>query len=161
MNTQPIIVTSDNAAAPAPTVATRRRRRFGNRRGGSLVEAVMVLGIFQMLAFGSAEYGYAFYLKHALQAATAVGVRTAILSKSTDAAVQAAIASQMALTNMQNINYTITTSPASVTNCPNGTYVTVTVACTWANGGINVIPVSMGGIPGTKTMSASATMVHE
>jgi Flp pilus assembly protein TadG len=131
------------------------------RHGGAVLEAVLVLSLLLSLSFGAAEYGYALYLKHSLQAATTVGLRTAILSNSTDSAVQTAVASQMALSGQQNIPYTLTTVPASVNNCAAGTYVTVTVSCSWGSTGINTLPVSMGGFPATKQFYAAATMVHE
>jgi Flp pilus assembly protein TadG len=150
------------AAMPRDTAMPRRAGHRGRfRRGGAVIEAVLVLSLVQMLSFGAAEYGYGFYVKHALQSAAAVGVRTAILASSTDASVRTAITSQLTLTGMQNSNYTVTTIPASVTNCPAGTYVTVTVANTWGNIGISPLPTSMGGIPASKSFSAAATMVHE
>ncbi len=130
-------------------------------RGGAVLEAVLVLSILLTLAFGAAEYGYAMYLKHSLMAATTVGLRTAILTNSTDTAVQAAVASQMAMNGFQNVPYTLVTNPSTVNNCTAGTYVTVTVSCTWSSIGINPLPVALGGIPTTKVLSASATMVHE
>jgi Flp pilus assembly protein TadG len=133
----------------------------GARRGGAVLEAILVLTVLLSLALGAAEYGYALFLKHSLQAATTVGLRTAILSNSTDAAVQTAVASQMAMNGLQNIPYTLATIPASVNACVAGTYVTVTVSCTWGSTGINVLPPSMGGFPASKQFSASATMVHE
>jgi len=131
------------------------------RSGGAVLEAVLVLTLLLSLALGAAEYGYALFLKHSLQAATTVGLRTAILSNSTDTAVQTAVASQMAMNGLQSIPYTLTTIPASVNGCVAGTYVTVTVSCTWGSTGITVLPTSMGGFPASKQFSASATMVHE
>jgi Flp pilus assembly protein TadG len=135
------------------------RRDF--RNGGAVLEAVLVLSLMLMLSLGAGEYGYAFYLKHALQAAAAVGVRTAILQNSTDGAVQTAVTNQLTLTGMQNIPYTLTTSPASVSGCATGTYVTLTLSVTWGNVGISPLPVSMGGFPPNKQFSSAASMVHE
>ena len=134
---------------------------MGVRRGGAVLEAVLVLSLLLSLSLGAAEYGYALFLKHSLQAATTVGLRTAILSNSTDTAVQTAVASQMAMNGLHNLPYTLTTIPASVNSCTAGTYVTVTVSCIWGSTGINTLPVSMGGFPSTKIFSSSATMVHE
>jgi len=114
-----------------------------------------------MLSLGAAEYGYAFYLKHALLQATAAGLRQAILPSSTDAAVQSAVSNQLTMTGMQNIHYTLTTVPSSVTGCNNGTAVTVTVSCTWGNVGISPLPTALGGFGSTKQFSATATMIHE
>jgi len=143
------------------SVKALRAQVRGFRRGGAVVEAVLVLSLLLSLSLGAAEYGYALFLKHSLQAATTVGLRTAILSGSTDAAVQSAVAAQMALNGMQNISYSMSTIPASVNNCTAGTYVTVTVSSTWGATGINVLPASMGGFPSSKVFAAAATMVHE
>ena len=145
-------IVSRSASSP---VATR------TRRGGAVIEAVLVLSLLLSLALGAAQYGYALFIKHSLMAATTVGLRTAILSGSTDTAVQTAVASQMAMNGLQSVPYTLTTIPASVNACAAGTYVTVTVSCNWSSIGINVLPTSMGGFPSTKILSASATMVHE
>jgi Flp pilus assembly protein TadG len=148
---------------PANSATARQllRYRSDHRRGGAMVEAVLVLSILVMLSMGGAEFGFAFYLKHALQAAASVGVRTAILPTSSDAAVQSAVAAEMTSEGLQNISYTLTTNPSSVTACPTGTFVTVTVTCTWGNVGVSPLPVSMGGFASTKQFSCSGTMVHE
>jgi Flp pilus assembly protein TadG len=135
--------------------------RGGRRGGGAIVEALLVLPLMVMLSLGAGEYGYAFYLKHSLQAAAGVGVRTAILATSTDSAVQSVVAQQLALTGMQNIPYTLTTVPASVTNCTKGTFVSLTISCTWGSAGVSPLPNYLGGISATKQFSASASMVHE
>jgi Flp pilus assembly protein TadG len=142
-------------------MALARSRTAKARRGGAVLEAVLVLSLLLSLALGAAEYGYALFLKHSLMAATTVGLRTAILSGSTNAAVQTAVASQMAMNGLQSTPYTLTTIPTSVNSCVAGTYVTVTVSCTWGSTGINTLPVSMGGFPSSKIFAASATMVHE
>jgi Flp pilus assembly protein TadG len=126
-----------------------------------VVEAILVLPVVLMLTLGVAEYGYAFYLKHSLMTAAAVGVRAGILPTSSDTAVQTAISNQLALTNMKNIGYTITTVPASVNGCSSGTTVTVTISCTWGNAGVSPLPVALGGFGPTKQFSASASMIHE
>jgi Flp pilus assembly protein TadG len=136
-------------------------KRPAVRGGGAIVEAVLVMSLILSLTLGAAEYSYAFYLKHALQSAAAVGVRTAILTSSSDAAVRTAITNQLTLTNMQNIPYTLTTSPTSVTGCAAGVYVTVTLSVTWGNVGVSPLPVSMGGFPASKVFSSAASMVHE
>jgi Flp pilus assembly protein TadG len=141
--------------------STIRSCFVANRRGGAVLEAMLVLSLLLSLSLGAAEYGYALFFKHSLQAATTVGLRTAILAGSTNATVTAAVASQMQLNGMQNVSYTLTTVPASLASCASGTYVTVTVSSTWGATGINILPASMGGFPTTKVFSAAATMVHE
>jgi Flp pilus assembly protein TadG len=133
----------------------------GFRRGGAVLETCLVISLLISLSLGAAEYGYAMFLKHSLMAATTVGLRTAILSNSTDAAVQSAVATQMAMNGLQSIPYTLTTVPTSINNATAGTYVTVTVSCTWGSTGVNTLPVSMGGFAANKIFSTSATMVHE
>ncbi len=157
----PIVVAR---ATRASTARPTPRSPFGRRshhRGGAVLETALVMSILAMLGLGAAEYGYAFYVKHALMTAAAVGARTGILPTSTDAALAAAISNQLALTNMKNIQYTVTTVPTSVTNCSKGTTVDVTITCTWGNVGITPLPVCMGGLSATKQLSASASMIHE
>jgi Flp pilus assembly protein TadG len=146
------------------TFRTRWLAARGNRlhrQGGAVLEAALVLSLMIMLSLGAAEFGYAFFLKHALLQATSAGLRQAILPSSTDAAVQSAVSNQLSMTGMQNIQYTLTTVPSSVTGCNNGTAVTVTLSCTWGNVGISPLPTSLGGFGSTKQFSATATMIHE
>src|SRR5215204_1026175 len=56
----------------------RNRRPRLRRSGNALLDLAFVLPILLMLTFGAVEYGYALYVKHALQGAAREGARTAI-----------------------------------------------------------------------------------
>ena len=132
-----------------------------HRRGGALVEGAILMSMVVMLTFGAIEYGYAFYLKHAIQGAAYVGARSAITTGSTNAIVQAAVASSMQSAGFQTSQYTVTTTPSSIAGLAAGTYVTVNVSCTWGTVGVSPLPVSLGGIPTNKQLSCSVVMAHE
>jgi Flp pilus assembly protein TadG len=144
---------SQKTAAPA---------RFARlRRGSAVMESALVLSVLVMLSMGAAEYGMAFYLKHVLQQAAYVGCRAAIMPSSTDAQVTSAISSQMTAGGFGNVTVTVSTNPATVVNVSAGTYVTVTVSCTWSQLGMNPLPSSLGGFPANKTFTCGMTMAHE
>ena len=90
-----------------------------------------MLSLLLMLSLGTAQYGYAFYLKHSLQQAAYVGARAAIMPSSTDAQVTTAVNAQMSASGFGKVAVTITTSPTTVVGVTSGTYVTCTVSCTW------------------------------
>ena len=56
----------------------RRRARQTRRRGSEILEAALVLPLLLVLAFGTVEFGYYFYLEHNFQSAAREGVRAAI-----------------------------------------------------------------------------------
>ncbi len=144
-------------AAHQPSALIARRRRGG----GTLVEAVLVMSLLIMVSMGAAQYGYALYLKHALQEAASVAVRVAVLPNSTDAQVTTAVNNQMAAAGFSNLAATTTTSPATMSGVTTGTYVTVTVTASWSKVGVNPLPAGLGGFPANRTFSASMTMLHE
>ncbi len=113
------------------------------------------------LSFGAMEYGFAFYVKHAIQLAAYAGARAAITSGSTNPAVNTQVSNSLTAEGFTSSLFTTTTSPASVSGVNPGTNVTVTVACTWGAVGISPIPTSMGGMPATKQLSCSVVMEHE
>jgi Flp pilus assembly protein TadG len=148
-------------AKPANTTTHRVPGRPGARSGATVIEAVLVLSTILALCLGAGQYGYVFFLKHTLQNAAGAGMRVAILPNSTDAQVQSAVTAQLALSGMGNLQYTLTTTPTTMTGCTSGTYVTVTVSCTWGAVGISPLPQGMGGFASTKTFQASAMGMHE
>ncbi len=143
--------------SPQPTARPRRP----HRNGGALIEAILVLPLLVMLTFGAIEYGWAFYVKHAISAAAYVGARSAIATGSTNATVTSAVAASMLAAGFQSSQYTLTTSPTTVAGASAGTYVTVTIACTWSTVGVTPLPVVMGGLPPTKQLSCAVLMSHE
>ena len=136
-------------------------RRFGHRRGGAVLETALVMGVLIMLSFGTAEYGYFFFIKNIVSGAARDGARAAIPSTATDATVNAAITNAMTAAKIPASNYTITLSPADVTQATAGTPVTVTVTCTWGTVGVTPLPNSMGGISATKQLQGVCVMYKE
>jgi Flp pilus assembly protein TadG len=150
----------------ATTISAPKKPRMHTRgsagpRGAAVMEAVLVLSVILMLTLGAGQYGYVFFLKHTLQNAAGAGVRAAVVPNSTDAQVQAAVTQQLALAGMGNLHYTMTTTPSTMTGCASGTYVSVTITCTWGAVGISPLPQGMGGFASTKTFKASAMGLHE
>ncbi len=140
-----------------PTVQSSAHRR----RGGALVEISLVLSLIIGISMGSVQYGYAFYLKHALQQAASAGARVAVMPNSTDTQVQTAVSNHLSAAGFSSLSATTTTSPASVNSVTQGTYVTVTVTASWSKVGINPLPASLGGFPSNRTFTGSMTMLHE
>jgi len=117
----------------------------------------LLLGV----SFGTVEYGYAFYLKHAIQNAAYLGTRAAVSTGSTNTSVQSIVSASMAMAGFQSSQYTLTTSPTTLSGVTAGTSVTITVSCSWANVGITPLPSFLGGIPTNKQITCSMLMLHE
>jgi len=126
-----------------------------------MIEAILVLPMLIALTFGAIEYGWAFYVKHAIAAASYVGARAAITTGSTNSTVSTAVAASMSAAGLSGSQYTLTTSPTTVTGLSSGTYVTVTITATWSAVGVTPLPVSMGGLASNKQLSCSVLMAHE
>jgi len=150
-----------NRDSVGTTSGARSGRRCRRRRGGALVEAILILPILVMVSFGTVEYGWAFYVKHAMSAASYVGARAAITTGATNANVTTAVAASMSAAGFSSSQYTLTTSPTTVTGLASGTYVTVTITATWSAVGVTPLPVSMGGLSSTKQLSCSVLMARE
>src|SRR5688500_12619308 len=115
-----------------------RRHRSRRRSGNALLDLAFVLPILLMLTFGAVEYGYALYVKHALQGAAREGARAAIVAGATQAQVQAAIDGAMQVAGFPQTKYTrpMTITPANWTTSTAGTTITVEVKTTWSAAGI-------------------------
>jgi Flp pilus assembly protein TadG len=142
------------------TMPTTARSR-PNRRGGTLIEAAIILPVIISLAMGSVQYGYAFYVKHALQQAASAGCRVAAMPGSTNTSVSTAVTNHLTAAGFSSLNATVTTTPSSLTGVSQGTYVTVTVTASWSNVNVNTLPQGMGGFSPTRTFSGSMTLLHE
>ncbi len=129
--------------------------------GAAIVEGVLVMSLLLMLTFGSVEYGYAFFVKHAIQEAAYSGVRAAVETGSTNTTVSTAVTNSLTTAGFNAALFTVTTSPTTVSGQQPTTSMTVTVSCTWGTVGVSPLPVSMGGLPSTKVLSCSAVMTHE
>ena len=141
---------------PRPTAA-----RLPGRRGGALIEAILILPLLIMLSFGVVEYGWAFYVKHTISAAAYGGARNAITTGSTNATVTAAVTASLQSAGLLPTNYTVTTSPTVIAGTPAGTYVSVTITCTWSAVGVSPLSPSMGGLPANKQLTCTVLMAHE
>src|ERR1700722_789749 len=96
------------------TRLTNRMQPRPSRRGGTLVEAAIILPVVISLAMGSVQYGYALYLKHALQQAASAGGRVAAMIGSTDTQVTTAVNNHLSAAGLSSLNATTTTSPSDV-----------------------------------------------
>ena len=144
---------------PSSTFRRPRRRRSGN----ALLDLTFVLPILLALTFGAVEYGYALYVKHALQGAAREGARTAILAGATASQVQAAVDNAMQVAGFPQAKYTrpATISPANWATSTAGTTVTVEVRATWNLVGVQVLPPILGGIEPTKELKSATSMRKE
>lgn len=138
-------------------------KRFArsHRRGGSLLELILVLPILLMLSFGVVDYGYYLYLKNTLQGAALDGARAAIPASATNANVTATISSVMTAAGLQSSGYTVTLTPSDVSTAAAGANVTVRISASWANVGTHALGSAWGGISNSKTITATAVMVKE
>jgi Flp pilus assembly protein TadG len=153
--------TNHNCLGPAAAPASRSRgfglRRL--RRGTSIVEMSLTLMVLLYLTFGMLEFGYAFYLKNALQGAAREGARAAIVAGATNAKVTTAVSSYLTPAGLANCGYTITTTPTDITTSTTGNGITVTISVTWGTAGNGFRPLQL--IPATKVISAAVTMRDE
>jgi Flp pilus assembly protein TadG len=115
--------------------------RVRSRRGNAVIEAVLVIPILLLLAFGTVEFGHFFFIKHSLQGAAREGARAAIVSGATNADVNNAVSTSMTAAGLQGSGYTVTTNPASIADVASGTNISVTVQCNW--GTVGVRPMAM------------------
>jgi Flp pilus assembly protein TadG len=122
-----------------------------------VLEAALVLPVLLSVAFGTVEFGHFFYIKNTLQGAAREGCRAAIVSGSTNADVTAAVNKQLTMAGLNTAQYTVTTSPATVSTVTAGTSVSVTVSAPW--GTVGMRPVGM--ISSGKTVSGACVMRHE
>jgi Flp pilus assembly protein TadG len=142
-----------------------RRRRNSSRlpAGNALLDLAFVLPILLGLTFGAVEYGYAVYVKHAMQGAAREGARRAIVAGATATQVQAAVDESMLQAGFPQAKYTrpATITPANWATSTAGTAVRVEVKATWSNIGMSVLPTVLGGIEPTKELKANTAMRKE
>ena len=141
------------------TTSNLRRRRSGN----ALLDLAFVLPILLMLTFGAVEYGYALYIKHALQGAAREGARAAIVAGASATSVQTAIDTSMQVAGFPQAKYTrpATITPSNWASSAAGTTITVEVKTTWGTAGVHVLPTYLGGINVAKELKGATTMRKE
>ena len=84
------------------------RRHDSRARGAAIVEFAVVLPLLITILFGIIEYGWVFMVRQTLQHAAREACRTAVLSTSTDADIDARITDIMATTNVASYTSTKT-----------------------------------------------------
>ena len=136
------------------------RRRL--RRGSEILETARVLPILLLIAFGTVEFGFWFYVEHNLQGAAREGARLAITSGATKTSVEAAVTAVMNAAGVPSGKYTIAiTTTSDVVIAPEsavaGTAIKVTVSATW--GMIGMRP--LGVLDASKTINGAAVMRKE
>jgi Flp pilus assembly protein TadG len=128
----------------------RRGHPALNRRGGTLVECAIVLGLLISMTFGMVEFGYCFYCKNILAGAAREGARNAITPGATSSNVTTAVANALASTHWPSSNYTISITDTSgnalnLSNVTAGTSVQVSVAGSWGTLGKGFSPLQLIG----------------
>lgn len=143
----------------------RRRGPDGKRRrGGAVLETILILPILLYLAFGTVEFGYYFYVKHSLEGAARDGCRAAIPSGAAYSDITSAVTTAMSASNLSGSGYTVTvqdngTTIVSLSSAAAGDTITVTVTCTWGTAGQGYRP--WGLIGSSKSVVGSAVMRKE
>jgi Flp pilus assembly protein TadG len=131
--------------------------RDASRRGNAVIEAVLVIPILLLLAFGTVEFGHFFFVKHNLQGAAREGARAAIVSGATNADVNVAVSTSMTAAGLDGSGYTVTTNPSDVSTAATGTDISVSVQCTWGDVGVR----PMGMISAAKEAKGTTVMRKE
>jgi Flp pilus assembly protein TadG len=139
----------------------QKHRPNSRRRGGSLLEMMLVLPLLLMLSFGVVDYGYYFYLRNTFQGAAMDGARAAIPASATNTSVTSTIANVMSAAGVSSSNYTVTLTPSNVSGVAAGTNITVQVSASWGTVGTHALGSAWGGISNSKTVTATAVMVKE
>ena len=137
------------------------------RKGGSVLEAALIVPILVSLGFGMAEFSYFFFVKHTLEGSAREGSRNAIVPSSTFAGAVAAVnASTQAAgisTLLTSIVFTDVTKSVTLTSSNfattpvAGDAIQTTVTGTWSTIGVH----PMGIIPGTKLVIGTCVMRKE
>jgi Flp pilus assembly protein TadG len=147
---------------------TSRHRARGahasKRRGGAILETVLILPVLLYLAFGTVEFGYYFYVKHSLEGAARDGCRAAIPAGAVYSDITGIITSSMTAANLASSGYTVAVQDNGVTvvslaSAVAGDTITVTVTCTWSTAGQGYRPWNL--IGGTKQVIGTAVMRKE
>lgn len=146
-----------------------RRRRAGgatHRRGGAVLELVLVLPILLAISFGATDYGYYFYVKNTIQGAALAGGKAAAPVGAANTDVTTAVANMMSASGFTSSNYTTTITDLNgnaldLSSTGSGVPVKVTVSCNWGTVGVHALPAFLGGIPSTKTVSGVSVVMTE
>lgn len=131
------------------------------RRGATILEMALTLGILLGLTFGTIEFGYFFFVKNTVQGAAREGARAAITPGSSNTDVRTAVNGALQAAGMNTSNFTTTVKVAGVVaNCNTavaGQPVEVRVQAAWGTVGMR----PLGLIAANKAVLGSATMRRE
>ena len=112
--------------------ACRHRRAWRARSGAETLELAFALPLLLVLAFGTIEFGYWFYLEHNFQAAAREGARAAVVKTALldqQLAAEEAADAIMAELKIPKDKYDVDTEP-------DGEFVKVTVTADWKDVGV-------------------------
>jgi Flp pilus assembly protein TadG len=109
-------------------------RSWRRRSAAETLELALALPLLLVLAFGTIEFGYWFYLEHNFQAAAREGARAAIVSTLGDLAARQAAAEEAADQIMADLK--IPKDKYEVDSNQDGDYLTVTVKADWKDIGV-------------------------
>jgi len=131
-----------------------------------VLELVLVLPILLAISFGATDYGYYFYVKNTIQGAALAGGRAAAPVGAVNTDVTTAVANMMSASGFTSSTYTTTITDINgnaldLSSTGSGVPVKVTVSCSWGTVGVHALPVYLGGIPSTKTVSGVSVMMTE
>jgi Flp pilus assembly protein TadG len=134
------------------------------RRGGAVLETILILPILLYMAFGTVEFGYYFYVKHSCEGAARDGCRASITAGAAYTDITNAISTSMSAANLASSGYTVTvqdngTTITTLASAVAGDTITVTVSCTWSTAGQGYRPWNM--IGGSKQVTGNAVMRKE
>src|SRR5256885_4604114 len=131
------------------------------RKGATILEMALTLGILLMLSFGTVEFGYFFFVKNTVQGAAREGARASITPMASNSDVTASVNSSLQAAGLRPADFTTTVKVAGVVaNCNTavaGQPVEVTVQGSWGTVGLRPI----GLIGSSKNVLGAATMRKE
>jgi Flp pilus assembly protein TadG len=130
------------------------------------VELAFALVVLLALTLGVAVYGFAFFVKHNVQAAAREGARAAIVPGATGQEVTDAVAVMMKAARLDQTGFRVLVTdaagkPVDVSRAAAGTMIRVEVQCTWGSVGVSALPPGLGGIDSKKVMRAATVMRKE
>ena len=141
------------------------------RKGGSVLEAALIVPMLISLGFGMAEYSYFFFVKHTLEGSAREAARNAIVPSSTyggaiaagnNAITAAGISTLLTTIGFQDVTSGVTLNSTNFgTASTAGDAIKCTVTASWSNIGVHVLPQTMGGIPLTKQVIGTCVMRKE
>lgn len=144
--------------------APGHRSRRSKRRGGSIIELMLTLGILLNLTFGMVEFGYYFFVKNSEEGAAREGCRAGIVTGATNSSITSSVTNSMSAAGLANSGYTTLIQDTSgntldVSTASSGQQIVVKVQATWSVAGAGFRPLSL--IGGSKVVLGTCVMRHE